>query len=83
MILTKENVASQAFAEHVLRLELPPAIQRLFGRLVGYMALQHGTRQATALDIEPASRHEVIRSKRVIIGCGGAFRHECAIKYSL
>ncbi|MCV6576677.1 MAG: hypothetical protein OIF58_13165, partial [Cohaesibacter sp.] len=31
MVLTKENVASQAFAEHVLRLELPPSIRALFG----------------------------------------------------
>ena len=81
MVLTKENVASQAFAEHVLRLELPPSIKALFGRLVGYMALHHGTTRKTELDILSASRHDVIRSKRVIIGCGGGFRHECACKY--
>ena len=51
MVLTKENVASQAFAEHILRLELPPHIKALFGRLVGYMALHHGTTRKTELDI--------------------------------
>ena len=81
MVLTKENVASQAFAEHVLRLELPPSIRALFGRLVGYMAIHHGTTRKTDLDIPSASRHDVIRAKRVIIGCGGGFRHECACKY--
>ena len=81
MVLTKENVASQAFAEHILRLELPPSVEALFGRLVGYMALHNGTTRETKLDIPSASRHDVIRSKRVIIGCGGGFRHECACKY--
>ena len=48
MVLTKENVASQAFAEHILRLELPPSVEALFGRLVGYMALHHGTTRETS-----------------------------------
>ena len=39
MILTKENVASQAFAEHIIGLSLPTWIERKFGRLVGFMAL--------------------------------------------
>ena len=37
MILTKENVASQAFAEHIIGLSLPTWIERKFGRLVGFM----------------------------------------------
>ena len=43
MILTKENVASQAFAEHIIGLSLPTWIERKFGRLVGFMALQNQT----------------------------------------
>jgi len=40
MILTKENVASQAFAEHIMGLSLPSWIEKKIGRLVGFMALQ-------------------------------------------
>ena len=38
MILTKENVASQAFAEHIIGLSLPSWIEAKIGRLVGFMA---------------------------------------------
>ena len=40
MILTKENVAAQAFAEHIEALELPLSITSKIGRLVGYMELK-------------------------------------------
>ena len=46
------------------------------------MALHNGTTGKTRLDVESASRHDVLRSKQVIIGCGGGFRHECANRYS-
>ena len=82
MILTKENVASQAFAEHIIRLSLPTWIERKCGRLVGFMALQNQTTSSTRLDVPTAHRHDVLRTKQVIIGCGGGFRHECASKYS-
>ena len=82
MILTKENVASQAFAEHIIGLSLPSWIEAKIGRLVGFMALHNQTTGTTKLDIPSAHRHEVIGSKQVIIGCGGGFRHECASKYS-
>ena len=82
MILTKENVASQAFAEHIIGLSLPTWIERKFGRLVGFMALQNQTTSSTKLDIPTAHRHDVLSSKQVIIGCGGGFRHECASRYS-
>ena len=83
MILTKENVASQAFAEHIIGLALPSWIEAKIGRLVGFMALHNNqTTGTTKLDIPSAHRHEVIGSKQVIIGCGGGFRHECASKYS-
>lgn len=82
MVLTKENVASHAFAEHVIRLNLPDCVENKFGRMVGYMALQNNSTGRTRIDIESASRHDVLRSKQVIIGCGGGFRRECANKYS-
>ena len=82
MILTKENVASQAFAEHIIGLSLPTWIEKKFGRLVGFMALQNQTTSSTRLDVRAAHRHDVLRAKQVIIGCGGGFRHECASKYS-
>ena len=82
MIRTKENVASQAFAEHIIGLSLPSWIEAKIGRLVGFMALHNQTTGTTKLDIPSAHRHEVIGSKQVIIGCGGGFRHECASKYS-
>ena len=82
MILTKENVASQAFAEHIIALSLPSWIEAKIGRLVGFMALHNQTTGTTKLDIPSAHRHQVIGSKQVIIGCGGGFRHECASKYS-
>lgn len=83
MVLTTETVASQAFAEHLIRLNLPPCIE---ASLAAWSATWHctmiGTTGKTRLDIESASRHEVLRSKQVIIGCGGGFRHECANRYS-
>ena len=82
IILTKENVASQAFAEHIIGLFLPTWIERKFGRLVGFMALQNQTTSSTRLDVPTAHRHDVLRTKQGIIGCGGGFRHECASKYS-
>lgn len=78
MVLFKEDVASQAFAEHLMRLNLPSWIESKVGRLVGYIALHNGTTDKTRLDIESASRHDVLRAKQVIVGCGGGFRHECA-----
>ena len=59
MILTKENVASQAFAEHIIGLSLPSWIETKIGRLVGFMALHNQTTGTTKLDIPSAHRHDV------------------------
>ena len=67
MILTKENVASQAFAEHIIGLSLPRWIENKIGRLVGFMTLQNQTTSNTKLDISTAHRHDVLSSKQVII----------------
>ena len=58
-------------------------VENKFGRPDGYMALQNNTTGKTQLDIESASKHDVLRSKQVVIRCGGRFRHECANKYSV
>ena len=40
MVVTKEDVAAQASAEHFRKLDLPESVQMVAGRLVGYMELQ-------------------------------------------
>ena len=83
MIVTKENVAAHAFAKHFLRLGLPDSINSLVGRLVvGYVELQKGPANKTDLDVPPAFRNDVLRSKQVLIGCGGGFHQECSQPYS-
>ena len=44
--------------------------------------MQKGTANRTVLDIPPAFRNDVLRSKQVIIGCGGGFHQECQQPYS-
>ena len=82
MIVIKENVAAHAFAKHFLRLELSDSINSLVGRLVGYVELQKGPANKTDLDVHPAFRNDVLRSKQVLIGCGGGFHQECSQPYS-
>ena len=82
MIVTKENVAAYAFAKHFLRLGLPDSINSLVGRLVGYVELQKGPANRTDLDVPPAFRNDVLRSKKVLIGCGGGYHQECSQPYS-
>ena len=82
MILTKENVAAQAFAEHIEALELPPSITSKIGRLVGNMELQKNKTNKTTLDVTCENRHDVLRQKKLLIGCGGGFQQECSQSYS-
>ena len=82
MIVTKENVAAHASVKHFLRLGLPESINCLVGRLVGYVEMKKGPANQTALDIPPAFRNDVLRSKRVLVGCGGGFHQECQQPYS-
>ena len=82
MILTKENVAAQAFAEHIEALGLPPSITSKIGRLVGYMELKKNKTNKTTLDVTCENRHEVLRQKKLLIGCGGGFQPECSQSYS-
>ena len=82
MIATKENVAAQAFAEHFFKLNLPETVNMVVGRLVGSTELQKGNTSKTALDVPPSFRNEVLRTKKVLIGCGGGHHQECQQPYS-
>ena len=75
MVLTKENVAAQAFAEHIEGLNMPPCVNAKIGRLVGYMELKKNRTKGTSLDVTSENRHEVLKQKRLLIGCGGGFQH--------
>ena len=82
MILTKENVAAQAFAEHIEAFMLPASVASKIGRLVGYMELKKNKTNKTSLDVTCENRHEVLRQKKLPIGCGGGFQQECSQSYS-
>ena len=81
VVLTKENVAAHAVAEHLVSLQLPDRIQGKMGRLVGYYE-QNRTGSYTPLDILPSNRNQVIRQKSLLIGCGGGFQQECSQQIS-
>ena len=82
MILTKENVAAQAFAEHIESFALPESVNSKIGRLVGYMELKKNKTNKTTLDVSCENRHDVLKQKRLLIGCGGGFQQECSQSYS-
>ena len=81
MVLTKENVAAHAVAEHLVSLQLPDRIQGKMGRLVGYYE-QNRKGSYTPLDILPSNRNQVIRQKSLLVGCGGGFQQECSQQFS-
>ena len=81
MVLTKENVAAHAVAEHLVSLKLPDHIQGKMGRLVGYYE-QNRKGSYTPLDIPPSNRNQVLRQKSLVIGCGGGFQQECGQHFS-
>ena len=81
MILTKENVAAQAFAEHIESFGLPEFVTSKIGRLVEYMELKKNKTNKTSLDVTCENRHEVLKHKRLLIGCGGGFQQGCSQSY--
>ena len=83
MVVTKENAAAHAFAKHIESLQLPSSLEEKFGRLVGATELEKGPTSQTKLDIVPGYRNTVLRTKQVIIGCGGGFHQECTQPYSV
>ena len=82
LILTQENVAAQAFAEHIESFDLPEFVTSKIGRLVGYMELKKNKTNKTSLNVTCENRHEVLQQKRLLIGCGGGFQQECSQSYS-
>eukprot|EP00434_Breviolum_minutum_P004437 symbB.v1.2.003910.t1/scaffold210.1/size302740/1 len=81
MVLTKEDIAAHAVAEHLVSLQMPDHLQEKMGRLVGYYE-QNRKGSYTPLDILPANRNQVIRQKSLLIGCGGGFQQECSQQFS-
>ena len=81
MVLTKENIAAHAVAEHLVSLQMPDYLQEKMGRLVGYYEQNHKG-SYTPLDILPSNRNQVIRQKSFLIGCGGGFQQECSQQFS-
>ena len=63
MILTKENVAAQAFAEHIESFGLPEFVTSKIGWLVGYMELKKNKTNKTSLDVTCENRHEMLKQK--------------------
>ena len=55
MVLTKENIAAHAVAEHLVSLQMPDYIQEKMGRLVGYYE-QNRKGSYTPLDILPSRK---------------------------
>ena len=80
MVLTKENIAAHAVAEHLVSLQIPDYIQEKMGRLVGYYE-QNRKGSYTPLDILPSNRNQVLR-QNLLIGCGGGFQQECSQQFS-
>ena len=81
MVVTKENVAAHAIAEHLVALQLPQDVQQLMGRLVGYYE-QRRKGSGTPLDLPVENRNHHIRQKSLLIGCGGGFLMERGQPYS-
>jgi len=42
------------------------------------MELSKGETDQTPLDVKRANRNEMLRGKRLLIGCGGGFQQECS-----
>ena len=82
MVMTKENTAAKAFADHLLSLQLPVSVYSRAGRIVGYLETKKGPSHKTVLDIEQERRNDVLGQKKLLIGCGGGFQQEAQQRYS-
>ena len=82
MVMTKENTAAKAFADHLLSLQLPVTVYARAGRIVGFLETKKGASHKTVLDIEQEKRNDVLREKKLLLGCGGGFQQESQQRYS-
>ena len=82
MVMSKENTAAKAFTDHLLSLQLPQSVYDRAGRIVGYLETKKGASHKTKLDIEQEKRNDVLRGKKLLIGCGGGFQQESQQRYS-
>ena len=83
LILTKENTAAKAFADHLISLRMPEHFFTKIGRLVGYMELRKNTGNKTMLDLPAERRTDALWGKQILIGCGGGYQQECNQAFSL
>ena len=67
MVVTKENVAAHAIAEHLVALQLPQEVQQLMGRLVGYYERRRKG-SGTPLDLPVENRNHHIQQKSLLTG---------------
>ena len=74
MVMTKENTAAKAFADHLLSLQLPASVCSRAGRIVGYLVTKKGPSHKTVLDIEQERRNDVLGQKKLLVGCEGGFQ---------
>ena len=82
MVLTKENIAAHAVAEHLVSLQMLHYIQEKMG--APGLGIMNRNRKGsyTPLDILPSNRNQVLRQKSLFIGCGGGFQQECSQQFS-
>ena len=83
MVMTKENTAAKAFTDHLLSLQLPESVYCRAGRIVGYLETKKGASHKTRLDIEQEKCNDVLRGKKLLIGCGGSFQQESQQRYTV
>ena len=76
MVCTKANAAAQACAEHLLSLNLPDSVLGRMGRLAGYLETSKAAANRTPFDIQSQNRNNVLRTRNLLMGCGGGFKQE-------
>ena len=75
MVVTKENVAAHAFAEHLVALRRPQEVQQRMGRLVGYYE-QRRKGAGTPINIPLENRNHHIRPLAVgVASCKNVGNH--------
>ena len=64
MVMTKENTAAKAFADHLLSLQLPGTVYARAGRIVGFMETKKGASHHIKLPSTLHKRSEMMYSER-------------------
>ena len=67
MVCTKENAAAQAFAEHVVSMQLPDILLTKFGRLIGFHETQKRASARTAIDVGSQNCNHILRANKLLL----------------